>query len=114
MKLKKTLFLAVLAIFYLMTLSAQFNNTNKPKQHSRSVNDSIAGDWSFGVGFNIVVDGGGDLEIPFDDKEYNHCSMPFTLNAEYSMDSQFSFKTVISFNKYKAGKKTDRGVDLVA
>ncbi len=77
MKLKKTFFLAVLAIFCLNTLSAQFNITNKPKQHSRTVNDSIAGDWSFGAGFNIVDDGGVMLGGLIDGKEYNHFSMPF-------------------------------------
>ena len=76
--------------------------------NDRAVGDAIAGDWSFGFGFNVVDDGGVILGGLFEGKKYNHFHMPFTINAEYFYDSQWSFTTTLSFNKYMEGKIVDR------
>jgi hypothetical protein len=76
--------------------------------NDRAVGDAIAGDWSFGAGFNIVDDGGKTLGGLFNGS-YNHFHMPFTVNAEYFYNSQFSFNATISFNKYMGGKIVDSG-----
>lgn len=107
MKFNKAILLLVLLIFSFTSVTAQLKESYKPKANQRTVDDPVAGDWSFGVGFNIVDDGGVKFGGLFGGNKYLHFHMPLTINAEYFYNSKFSFTATFSMNKYVEGKNID-------
>lgn len=69
--------------------------------------NSYLGNWSFGVGINVVDDSGTKFRDPLNTTENWNISSPYTISIEYFLDNQFSFVAGASMNKYVEGKNID-------
>lgn len=83
---------------FLVMLSLCVNLTKAQTNRGRAF-EYLAGEMLFGVGLNVVSDGGIKNM-----SETLHFSNPFIVGAEYTITNQFSVNASLSFNKYKVGK----------
>ncbi len=60
--------------------------------------------WSIGVGINVIDDSG--QEGRYIGKNWNY-SLPFTLSAEYYINTKFSVNALFSMNSFEEDKKID-------
>jgi len=97
--LKKIILLLILITFWASSANAQSKSNKRVNSYN--------GNWSFGVGVNVVDDSGTKLKDFFNTSENWNTSSPYTVNVEYYADNQFSFVATASMNKYSEGKNID-------
>lgn len=97
-------------IFLLLFLNIWFYKVNAQIRgyENRRVGDEIKGDWSFGLGINVIDDGGVILGALSNPKKYAHFNRPVQIQTEYFFNNLLSLSPSISFNKYVEGKTADR------
>ena len=97
--MKKIAPLIVLTLFFVTFVNAQGKG-------NKQVN-SYFGNWSFGIGINIVDDSGTKLKDFFNTSDNWNLTSPYSVNIEYFIDNQFSLSASASMNKYVEGKNID-------
>lgn len=78
----------------------------KVKLKDQKINSTYDGNWSIGVGINIVDDSGKQFK-EFNTSENWNVSKPLVVNVEYFHNVFVSFALQLSFNEYVAGKNID-------
>ena len=120
MNLKIYIFLLILVIIWANSVNAQSTNekiseedqstdeniSTKVRLKDQIINDLYDGNWSIGVGVNVVDDSGNQFK-DFNTSENWNFSQPLTICVEYYHDVFVSFALMLSFNEYIAGKNID-------
>lgn len=120
MNFKRTILILIVVSIWVSSVNAQSieeknsdtiqsvdeKNSKKTKSKNRKINDSYDGNWSIGVGVNVVDDSGKKFK-DFNTSENWNFSMPLTVNVEYYNNNILSFAIMLSFNEYVAGKNID-------
>lgn len=78
----------------------------KAIERGKRINESYDGNWSIGVGINIIDDSGKIFSGIKIDEDWN-TSNPFTFTVEYFHNVFVSFGISASLNEYIAGKNID-------
>lgn len=78
----------------------------KAIEKKKKINETYNGNWSIGVGINIVDDAGKKFKGLDIDEDWN-TSLPFSAKIEYFHDVFVSFELSASMNEYVAGKNID-------
>ena len=99
LNLKNTFFLITIMGLWMSSANAQ-NDGNKRVS-------SYTGNWSFGVGINVVDDSGTKGKDFFNTSENWNMTSPFMVSIEYYINNQFSLVATGSMNKYLEGKNID-------
>ena len=92
MKIKSTL----LIVFFICSLglSAQYFSLKRT-------------DWTLGLSSHIVVDGGKEMNFPFQTKAWNFVPYPSRLTAEAYLVKGWSVQTELAYTQYKVGNILD-------
>jgi hypothetical protein len=94
------------AFFLITIMGLWMSSANAQSKGNKRVNDSY-GNWSFGVGINVVNDSGTKGKDFFNTSENWNMTSPFMVSIEYYIDNQFSLVATGSMNKYVEGKNID-------
>lgn len=87
----------LLAVMFTMNVSAQ-DFATKIKNTT----------WTFGLGNQIVVDGGRETFFPFDTKAWNYLPYPSKVFVEGYFQKGWSFVFDVAYNQYKTGNIVDK------
>ena len=93
--------------FSLLILSGLFMSTLYAQSEGNKRVNSNYGNWSFGVGINVVDDSGTKGQDFFNVKENWNYTSPIIVNAEYYIDNLWSISASGSMNSYVSGKNID-------
>lgn len=63
--------------------------------------------WTFGLSDHIVVDGGKELNFPFETKAWNYMPFPTRLTGEMYFMHGWSFQAELAYTQYKTGNILD-------
>ena len=84
-----------------------FSQTGQAFDYNSSIRETYNHNWSIGAGVNVVVDNASQNTGLTDPGDSWNFSRPFYVSAEFYLNNQFSFMSMISFNQYTEGKNID-------